>query len=447
MDTLIELHKPNGYTLQRDMQPVLEVYHKDLTRCLVNHCLRGSEDGVASAESVIGRICSNDIWPSGKSGNSSKEVLLLATLESIITSLGVGVKESCGRISGCIGSDNSRVCERAMMMWKVPTFVEIFNDEASKDERIADEVVRATGGDLRKGWNPTVNKMRYLVLERINEGLGDQGFKDTAERVYGRSTTRTGIGNTQDNHTKEKYVMGEDRSDDSDVESVASDDCQLTRIRKVAVKRNWSGGHGEVKEERTVNELMKEWRKEGGGGTTIPPATITGVAPWGKGGRGQPPTTITGVAPWAMGGRGQPPTTITGVAPWGRGQPPVTVTGVAPWAMGGGGNIRSGGSIHMRRSRIEDKIGEEKDMDIEDSKEISIEDSKDTPSHSDKSSSSVKNPGYLKLLNFMETVKPPKTAKYTPWAMTQVKETPTLLPNLKFHDLVLGQVLGEGAFR
>jgi hypothetical protein len=425
------------------MQPVLEVYHKDLTRCLVNHCLTSTTTtGGSGVERVIGRICSNDIWPSGKSGNSHKEVLLLATLESIITSLGVGVKESCGRISGCIGSDNSRVCERAMMMWKVPTFVEIFNNEAVKDERIADEVVRATGGELRKGWNPTVNKMRYLVLERIKEGLGEEGFKDTAERVYGRSTARTSMGNTQDTHTKEEYVVGEDRSDDSDVESVASDDCQLTRIRKVAVKRNWSGGQGEVEEERTVKEQMKEWRNEG---NTIPPSTITGVAPWGKGGRGQPPTTITGVAPWAMGGRGQPPTTITGVAPWGRGQPPVTVTGVAPWAMAGRGGMGRGGRIDIRRSREEDKIGEEKDMDIEDEKEISIEDEKDTPSEEDMSNSS--NPGYLRLLNFMETVKPPKTAKYTPWAMTQLMETPTLLPNLKFHDLVFGQVLGEGAFR
>ncbi|GMI39075.1 hypothetical protein TrCOL_g3400 [Triparma columacea] len=332
-----------------------------------------------------------------------------------------------------------------MMMWKVPTFVSIFNEEASKDERIADEVVRATGGELRKGWNPTVNKMRYLVLERIKDGIGEKGFKDTAERVYGRSTVRINMGNTQDNHTKDKYVMGEDRSDDSDVDSVASDDCQLTRIRKVAVKRNWNGGQGEVKEERTVNELMKEWRKEGGGkGTTIPPATITGVAPWGKGGRGQPPTTITGVAPWAIGGRGQTHANGTGVAGWGRGQPPVTVTGVAPWAMRGRGGMGRGGSIPIRRSRVEEKIGEEKDMDIEDSKEISIEDEKDTPSEEDMSNSD--NPGYLRLLNFMEMVKPPKTSKYSPWAMTQLKETPTLLPNLKFHDLVFGQVLGEGAF-
>ena len=46
----------------------------------------------------------------------------------------------------------------------------------------------------------------------------------------------------------------------------------------------------------------------------------------------------------------------------------------------------------------------------------------------------------------MELVKPSQTSKYTPWSMTQLSPTPTLLPNLKFHDLVFGQVLGSGAF-
>lgn len=32
------------------------------------------------------------------------------------------------------------------------------------------------------------------------------------------------------------------------------------------------------------------------------------------------------------------------------------------------------------------------------------------------------------------------------WCLTQAAATPSLLPNLKFHDLVFGQILGEGAF-
>ena len=34
----------------------------------------------------------------------------------------------------------------------------------------------------------------------------------------------------------------------------------------------------------------------------------------------------------------------------------------------------------------------------------------------------------------------------SPWAKAQMAETPTLLPSLKFHDLVFGHDLGKGAF-
>jgi len=53
----------------------------------------------------------------------------------------------------------------------------------------------------------------------------------------------------------------------------------------------------------------------------------------------------------------------------------------------------------------------------------------------------------------MEELKPPKVegeedndGAISSWAKAQMAESPTLLPSLKFHDLVFGQNLGEGSF-
>jgi serine/threonine protein kinase len=47
----------------------------------------------------------------------------------------------------------------------------------------------------------------------------------------------------------------------------------------------------------------------------------------------------------------------------------------------------------------------------------------------------------------MEKIKPPKEEEgASSWAKDQMEESPTLLPDLKFHDLVFGHELGGGAF-
>ena len=47
----------------------------------------------------------------------------------------------------------------------------------------------------------------------------------------------------------------------------------------------------------------------------------------------------------------------------------------------------------------------------------------------------------------MEEIKPPEQDEDgSSWSKAQMAETPTLLPTLKFHDLVFGHELGHGAF-
>lgn len=63
--------------------------------------------------------------------------------------------------------------------------------------------------------------------------------------------------------------------------------------------------------------------------------------------------------------------------------------------------------------------------------------------------------GYLRMIAYIERCIPntaPRTAeeaeaaRLADWQTIQAAATPTLLPSLKFHDLVFGSVLGEGAF-
>ena len=44
------------------------------------------------------------------------------------------------------------------------------------------------------------------------------------------------------------------------------------------------------------------------------------------------------------------------------------------------------------------------------------------------------------------TAEQQEAARLEDWNALQAAASPTLLPNLKFHDLVFGLVLGEGAF-
>lgn len=65
----------------------------------------------------------------------------------------------------------------------------------------------------------------------------------------------------------------------------------------------------------------------------------------------------------------------------------------------------------------------------------------------------VDHSGYRRLLEFVEKCLPAsdceaaaaQTADST-WSIAQSAALPALLPELKFHELVFGQVLGEGSF-
>ena len=157
----------------------------------------------------------------------------------------------------------------------------------------------------------------------------------------------------------------------------------------------------------------------------------------------QPPVTITGVAPWAMGGGAVQHGGMGGVNPVSisssssssssshRPNPPVTITGVAPWKL-----APPAGAL---TSTIQDNnLAAEKDSDLLAmmEKEVSL-DGKSIIC------------GYMKRCYeeiFDESVNSSDRADAKEWNQSQNAMQPKLLPTLKFHDLVFGHFLGDGAF-
>ncbi|GMH97903.1 hypothetical protein TrST_g4417 [Triparma strigata] len=149
--------------------------------------------------------------------------------------------------------------------------------------------IKAVAGNLEKGWNVTVDKMRYLVLKEVEVELGCEEFERIVESIYGSDSS----------------LPSSPSSSDSSVDSVASSDEHKQRIERVSIKSTTF--NSTVGVDATIKEQMK-------GGKV--PSTITGVAPWAFGNAGRPPSFKSSLPPQNQRKGFNPPATITGVAPW-----------------------------------------------------------------------------------------------------------------------------------
>jgi serine/threonine protein kinase len=175
--------------------------------------------------------------------------------------------------------------------------------------------------------------------------------------------------------------------------------------KKRAIQEN-SSTNALLPKDYTIKSAMRGWKppSSSGSSTMPPPQGVPRPVPG-----SYPPLSVTGVAPWAMtgsGARGDVPTK----------NPPLGVTGVAPWAIRQPPNMLSSGLSSFKEEN-------------EDSVSVQVE----------STSSGV--------LAYMEKIKPLEENRgASPWSLDQMAETPTLLPTLKFHDLVFGHELGAGSF-
>ena len=298
-------------------------------------------------------------------------------------------------------------------MWMTERFKAIASDEIAKNPSILPPLLRSLGRDLSPNWNPTVNKMTYLVLESLQSSVGDSLFESSCDTAFAPFA---------DARAGEKIPENARSSADESMDTEKDATISKTKI-KIGGKGGGGGGaafEAQGSSSMSVKKQMESWKN----------STARGI---------QPPSTVTGVAPWSMAGRS------FGAA---GSQPPSTITGVAPWAFSAnrkGGAPRPGVKkfAAVRPSKVS-RTEEEKMFGSSKHCDAAQEEEKGTSSSYRPNSPA---PTVLMLLKrFMEKIRPAQVSKFSSWALTQLSDTPTLLPNLKFHDLVFGQELGTGAF-
>lgn len=416
---LIPLHAPNSLVLWRDQTALLSLYHEPLVQCMAI-LLRRNPQWIAP---TVAALLANDIW---QITNTPKILLLLHEIDTLLNLLlpttttttttaddddnnnnaktGLDRSTWLGLIKHlvvCMSSDNSRLAERALQFFRNQTFLSIFQKFQSESLPM---VLRAIVHKGELPWNPTVRKMNYNVLKDLHD-QDPPGFERACETTFGQQwgppssnkTTTTTAQEEEDNNSR--------------------DDEQRQPPRQRASKPP----------DFSLKAAMGNWQPPTS--TIAHAATSGGVAT---------ATTTTGKhtmhppppRPPRLRGQKNPPLAVTGVAPWARGSskstpPPLTITGVAPWASNNNNN---------------NKPQKKKPPPV--STPMSLRPLQEESDHNQTCGVGLKF-----VLDYMEKVKPPPVQEgASPWAKAQMSESPTLLPSLKFHDLVFGHELGKGAF-
>jgi len=429
-NVLLPLHIPSGMILWRDQQPLLGLYHKTLVQC-IGAIVTLDKNLI---EEVIQYIIHPKIWPlEGKRedggtrlANTPKLVLLLHEIDTYIALLELDTEEISTQLSKvihpmvlrlctCISSDNSRSSERALEFFKNSDFSTLVRNNLSK---LMNPLLRAlcrvdTGMEIP--WNPTVRKMTLLVLRDL-EGFDKGLFEESCRSLFSiegiRQTTHI-----VKSHSPSTLIEIHNQSPSGEMISLQK------AMGSWRPPLNPGSMPKPSLDEKTDDSLMNMPppmpRK--------PPHYRNGV---------QPPLAITGVAPWAI--KSKPISRLNTMASSGKN------TDVLPQ------NISSNGSGQGQNSRRRPRMPPLKrkelsiPMSIDDSGELKNQQSDLEAVHADVLS---------KVRDYMAKLRPSSSENegesedgISSWAKAQARESPVLLPDLKFHDLVFGDILGAGAF-
>jgi serine/threonine protein kinase len=398
---LIPVHRPSSMVLWRDQISLLELYHEPLVQCIAILLQKKPE----WTPKVISALLEPDIWTKG--GNTPKLVLLLHEIDTYIgilpnplddaSILGECFPSLLRTLGSCMASDHSRLAERALTFMKNRKFHALI--ELNYEQGLS--ILLPCLVRNEPAWNPTVRKMTYNVLKDFQDFDEDRFLRICNKCFPSEGPVQDAI---------------------SPVVPAAKTEGTATHASKET--------QSQPPHDFTLKSAMGGWKPPTAVGarhhttrnSAMPPPSSR--APRGT---AAPPLAVTGVAPWAM-NRPTFPSSKTSK------NPPLGVTGVAPWA------VQKKPPISAKRRAGEALSGvveEDKSEEKAETETSTIE------SHNGQE---IKHP-LSRVLLYMEQIKPPEQEDgASSWAKAQMAETPTLLPKLKFHDLVFGHDLGEGAF-
>jgi Protein phosphatase 2A regulatory B subunit (B56 family). len=429
-EVLLPLHKPSGMTLWRDQQPLLGLYHKVLVQCIGALV---SIDKSLIAE-VIKQIIHPDIWPlEGKregsgttsAANTPKLVLLLHEIDTYLGLLDLHSDTTDPilsdeiiplvlRLCSCISSDNSRSSERALEFFKNKSFKILVRIHLRTLMRpLLGALCRVDAG-MDVPWNPTVRKMTLLVLKEL-ETVDAKLFAESFRDLYS---------SRQSQWKKEEVVAPK-----------PINHAMTTQTKKYV-------GQVPPTDTFSLKRSMGDWR---------PP--LKNHVPF-MDTKKQPTSVSTSSMP--------PPKSRMPHSTRNKVPPPLTVTGVAPWAMNPSSSLLpKPQKSNLQRDETTTKTHSERADDnmhsVPKQHELASLKRKDHASNRDMyyqgTSKSIEHDPLACLKEYMDKLKSPSSTTdsesddgFSGWAKAQMAESPVLLPDLKFHDLVFGDVLGTGAF-
>lgn len=403
-NVLLPLHAPNEMIDWRDQIPVLQRFHEPLVACLVK--LAEKEKGMSpSGELEPGGVlayCTRYIlnnWPEGFRANTPKEVLYLHEVETLLVRMSplqfrLVLQPLSDRLRLCMQHDNARPMQRALTMFKNEEFLALLRPHLTE---VCNKLLSVLYRGGKLFWNPTVNKMTALALQNI-QALDPEAFRDAANRSLGGDGALDNGPIDPPSEAAEKSLSVGPKEDSHEGVSMDPGGAAAGDVKRM---RNSESGEGSSTLRPT---------------TMMPPRAKPSLLP-----RQEKNTT-------ALSESGE---MLSGWRPGQGAPPPVTVTGVAPWAMGPGQKKAQFNPRQFGSPVVAEPAAEAKQEHPVASVAVT----------------QVDSTGIGKLTAYMELCLPQSKVPTEPhWSTVQSLPSPTLLPELRFHDLVFGKDLGSGAF-
>jgi len=401
---LIPLHRPNSMVLWRDQTSLLELYHEPLVQCIAALLKKKPE---WTGKVIKGLLEEDKIW-NKCAGNTPKLVLLLHEIDTYIGCLPNEVKCIQGtelgdcfpillrEVGSCMASENSRLAQRALPFIKNETFVRLIQTNLDLSLNILLPFL------LQKepSWNPTVKKMTYNVLKMLQNFDNEQFLMVGNQVLTNERQQKISILppvknsktiSSKKNLTRNKVKNGPSLPGNYSIKAAMGEWIPADSVKPV------------------TSDLISDTRQNA---VTMPPPLSRSHK---TSGSKNPPLAVTGVAPWAMSGAQGAKMTSSR-----RNNPQLGLTAVAPW------------STTNKHQPLYNKIKPD-----DDNKREKIRSSDEEIKYE-----------YCPIVAYMKKIQPPieKESGISFWSKDQMAESPTLLPSLKFHDLVFGHDLGEGSF-
>ncbi|CAE7567869.1 Arsb [Symbiodinium sp. CCMP2456] len=162
-DTLIPLHKPNEWLLWDRQTPMISMYHKELVHCM----LLMLEKDPTLAGKCVEAVCSH--FPPSHESNTPKEVLLIHEIAEILKVLdpedaAVCMPQLQRHILRLLTSQNGQTLQSVLQLWKDERVSKLLANFA---DSLIPGMLPLLVRDGEVFWNPTVNKMTCLVLEKL----------------------------------------------------------------------------------------------------------------------------------------------------------------------------------------------------------------------------------------------------------------------------------------